>query len=130
MIKPTTGRVVLFHPAGSGPNSEPLAALVARVWNDRMINVGGFDLNGDPFKATSVVLAQDDDPIQPDIAWAEWMPYQKTQAAKYEDTPAAGVMRPGPLVDDSVKAAKAPPATDANVASGQSLFSDPSKKAP
>ena len=84
MISPTIGRVVLLRLAGSSPTDEPLPALVAKVWNDRMINVGGFDHNGDPVKATSVVLLQDDDAPPASGPWAEWMPYQKGQAAKAE----------------------------------------------
>lgn len=84
MISPTVGRVVLFRPAGATRETEPYPALVARVWSDRMINVGGFDHNGDPFKATSVTLLQDDDEPDAGRAWAEWMPYQKGQAAKTE----------------------------------------------
>lgn len=89
MIHPTVGRVVLFHPgsgfsgcsAGAGI---PLPALVARVWSDTCINVGGFDANGEPFAATSVLLIQDDNPVPTGGHYAEWMPYQKGQAAKAE----------------------------------------------
>lgn len=84
MISPTIGRVVLFHPAGSDPAAEPYPALVAKVWNDKMINVGGFNDAGTPFGATSVTLLQDDDAPPAAGPWAEWMPYQKGQAAKYE----------------------------------------------
>ena len=78
MIKPTIGRVVLVH-RGQSDQAEP--ALVCYVWNDRMINVGGFDRNGAPFAATSLQLLQDDD-VATGICYAEWMPYQKGQAAK------------------------------------------------
>lgn len=84
MISPTIGRVVLFHPAGSDPKAEPYPALVCKVWNDRNINVGGFDPSGVAFGETSVNLLQDDDSIPPAGPWAEWMPYQKGQAAKTE----------------------------------------------
>lgn len=83
MISPTIGRVVLVHRPGMSDQREP--ALVSYVWNDRMINVGGFDKNGIPFFATSMKLLQDDD--KPDFEgqpYAEWMPYQKGQAAKTE----------------------------------------------
>lgn len=49
-----------------------------------MINVGGFDKNGVPFAATSMKLLQDDDVPPEGIWYAEWMPYQKGQAAKTE----------------------------------------------
>lgn len=81
MISPTIGRVVLVH-RGKSDQAEP--ALVSYVFSDRMINVGGFDRNGAPFQATSMQLLQDDDkPTNPDY-YAEWMPYQKGQAAKTE----------------------------------------------
>ena len=81
MIKPTIGRVVLVH-LGESDQAEP--ALVSYVWNDRMINVGGFDRNGVHFSATSLKLLQDDDAIPTVGYYAEWMPYQKAQAAKTE----------------------------------------------
>lgn len=89
MIKPTVGRVVWFHPNGSSPANDgvqPLAALVAYVWGDAMVNIAGFDSNGLPFSRTSVMLVQDDSPAtNPGGApWCEWMPYQKGQAAKTE----------------------------------------------
>lgn len=81
MISPTIGRVVLVH-RGQSDQAEP--ALVAYVWSDRMINVGGFDKSGQPFACTSMQLVQDDDaPTNPNY-YAEWMPYQKGQAAKTE----------------------------------------------
>jgi len=81
MIKPTIGRVVLVH-RGKSEQAEP--ALVAFVWSDRMVNVGGFDNNGTPFAATSMQLLQDDDTPQNPNYYAEWMPYQKGQSAKTE----------------------------------------------
>ena len=80
MIKPTIGRVVLFHP--SYPHYQPNPALVSYVHGDRCINVGGFDSNGVPFSACSVQLLQDDDIAPSDFSYAEWMPYQKEQATK------------------------------------------------
>lgn len=88
-IQPTVGRVVLFHPgpffqgAKASPG-EPLPAMVARVWSDEMINVGGFDANGVPFSATSVKLLKDGEAPPEGQHYAEWMPYQKGQAAKTE----------------------------------------------
>lgn len=89
MITPTVGRVVLFHP---GPNFNgcpagtgiPLPALIARVWSDTCINIGGFDANGAPFSATSVLLIQDENAVPTGGHYCEWMPYQKGQAAKTE----------------------------------------------
>lgn len=82
MISPTIGRVVLVY-RGKSNQAEP--ALVSYVWSDRMINVGGFDSTGVPFACTSMKLLQDDE--KPDFegqSYAEWMPYQKGQAAKTE----------------------------------------------
>jgi hypothetical protein len=58
------------------------------VWSDTLINVGGFDHNGAPFAYTSLKLLQDDEEA-PEYAYAEWMPYQKGQAAKTEALEAA-----------------------------------------
>lgn len=77
MIKPTIGRVVLVHREKS---DQPEPALICYVWNDRMVNVGGFDRNGEPFSATSVQLLQDDD-LATSPCYAEWMPYQKQVAS-------------------------------------------------
>ena len=86
MIKPTIGRVVLVRRFldGAPLSPQPEPALVCYVHSDRMVNVGGFDANGKPFAATSVQLLQDDDAAPGLIsgAYAEWMPYQKEQAAK------------------------------------------------
>lgn len=86
MIKPTIGRVVLVHrPNMTNDPSQPEAALVAYVWNDRLINVGGFTHGGSPFYAASLQLLQDDDPKPEDgTAYAEWMPFQKGQAKAQE----------------------------------------------
>ena len=89
-IKPTIGRVVLYWPdkefRGCRPDAcQPLPALIARVWSDTSINVGGFDANGMPFSATSVYLTPaEGEPPNMASHYATWMPYQKGQAAKYE----------------------------------------------
>lgn len=85
MITPTIGRVVLVH-RGASNQAEP--ALISYVWTDTMINVGGFDANGHPFALTSLHLKQDD-AEQPPHPYAEWMPYQKGQAAKTQQLQAA-----------------------------------------
>ena len=86
MIFPTIGRVVLFHPnkffTGTWSADQPLPALVCRVWGERMINIGGFDADGQPFRMTSVRLLQDDEAAAPEEAHCSWMPYQKGQAGK------------------------------------------------
>lgn len=90
MIKPTIGRVVLVQ--GRSESTDPSQAepaLVSYVWSDTMINVGGFDHNGKTFSFTSLKLLQDDEPAPTVGAYAEWMPYQKGQAAKTEALEAA-----------------------------------------
>ena len=81
MIKPTIGRVVLFHPAGAEPNAQPWPALICHVYSDTSINVGGFDKRGRPFGETEVELVQDSGHGVPsEKSWCEWMPYQKAVA--------------------------------------------------
>jgi len=91
VIKPSIGRVVWFQPGKSIEQplrDQPFAAIVAYVWNDRMINLAYFNENGEPRNATSVTLLQDDDQTPGHGHFAEWMPFQKGQAAKQE-APAA-----------------------------------------
>ena len=83
MIKPTVGRVVWYHPAGSTAAEQPLAAIVARVWSDTCVNLAVFDSNGAASNQTSVFLFQGDGE-RPSSCYAEWMPYQQGQAAKTE----------------------------------------------
>jgi len=81
MIKPTVGRVVWFHPAAASP--ETLAAIVTRVWSDGTVNLVVFSADGGSYGEHLVHLCQDDEYGNPGGgSWAEWMPYQKGQAAK------------------------------------------------
>ena len=82
MIKPTVGRIVWYHPAGSRPADRPLAAIVTHVWSDPHINLAVFESNGLEFQ-TSVFLFQGDGE-RPEHMYAEWMPYQQGQAVKAE----------------------------------------------
>lgn len=105
MIKPTVGRVVLFYPskAADVPEpSQPFAATVAFVHSDRCINIGYLDHNGQHHSACSVPLVQDDEvATTPAGYYAEWMPYQKGQAAR-TDAAEAGwkVQDPRPSVTE------------------------------
>jgi len=88
MIQPTIGRIVWYHPASTeaipgagGP--QPLAAIIAHVWSDTCVNLAVFDANGTANNRTSVYLLQDG-AERPGSMYAEWMPYQKGQAAKTE----------------------------------------------
>ena len=79
MIEPTIGRVVLFHPAPEVTH----AAIVCHVWSSTCINLCVFNSNGIPQSETSVFLFQGEGE-RPSHKFAEWMPYQKGQAAKTE----------------------------------------------
>lgn len=81
MIKPTVGRIVWYWL--NGQQDQPLAAIIACVHNDRCVNLSFFDELGDQHPQQSIVLIQDDEP-KPDESYAEWMPYQKGQAAKQD----------------------------------------------
>lgn len=91
IIIPTVGRVVWFYPAPKSgeagfvcnESGGPYAAIVARVWNDRMVNLAVIDANGTLHSRTSVRLVQGDEPA-PDSAFCGWMPFQKGQAAKQD----------------------------------------------
>lgn len=104
MIEPTVGRVVLYTPDTEDDQIhvnygvQPMAATVAYVWNERMVNLSVVDHNGKQFSLTSVPLAQDDDAVSPGMC--EWMEYQKGQAAKTEEAlsankPCGGEGQPG-----------------------------------
>lgn len=89
MIQPTVGRVVWFYPDGHAhfvrhDIRQPLAAIISHVWNDRLVNLGGFDSNGDHISVTSIVLLQDDDAKPHGQSFATWMPYQIGQAKRHE----------------------------------------------
>lgn len=92
MIKPTVGRVVWYTPTKDEHgmyqfpclSGQPLAAIIACVHTDVMVNLTVFDANGEPHGVCSVDLIQDGQP-KPDYGrYCEWMPYQKGQAAKTE----------------------------------------------
>ena len=80
MIKPTVGRIVLFK-----STKEVLPAIVSGVVDDRTvhIHVMALDTLRPIVLHGNVQLLQDKD--KPNGAyWAEWMDYQKGQAAKTE----------------------------------------------
>lgn len=103
MIVPTVGRIVWYHPLlrgmgvgdpGPDPRGQPLAAIVTHVWSDTCVNLTVHDVNGNTYGRTSVLLVQDG-PV-PDQNYAEWMPFQRGQAKKYDTDPAniADAMNP------------------------------------
>lgn len=86
-IPPVPGRIVWIRDRSfSIDRGSPEAATIVYVWNDRLINVVGHDANGAPFTLHSVKLVQpgDEHPHAFGSPYAEWMPYQKGQAAKTE----------------------------------------------
>jgi hypothetical protein len=91
VITPTVGRVVWIRGrVDSIDLAQPETAQIVYVHNDMYVNVAGFDGNGEPFRATSVYLVQDGTVMPSSVKmWAEWMPYQKGQAAKTEALEAA-----------------------------------------
>lgn len=80
MIKPSIGRVVLVHRYQKF-SDQPEPAFVTYVHNDRLVNVAGFGADGDKFSFDHCPLLQDDDKPS-EGTYAEWMEYQKVQAAK------------------------------------------------
>ena len=92
MITPTVGRQVWFWPSKEKvvemqpafDRTQPMAATVTWVWDDRRVNLAVLDQNAKPYPMIGVTLLQDDDKPKPDESYAEWMPYQKGQAAKAE----------------------------------------------
>lgn len=90
-ISPTVGRKVWYRPFGHNrtelgvwDDSQPCDATVTYVWHDRMVNLRVTGPAGAVKQHNSVMLLQDD--MQPPAlehgGYAEWMPYQKQQAAK------------------------------------------------
>lgn len=88
VISPTPGRVVWYHPAehdGIGRlNGQPLAAIVAGVHNDNLVNLAVFDAYGNSQQRSNVHLIQPEDDVQANYAHATWMPFQIGQAAKHQ----------------------------------------------
>ena len=83
MIRPTVGRVVLFYKYVNGQGHKgPMAAHVAFVHSDSMVNLMVISENGLPSGFTSVELIQDDvnEPV-PSSDYCTWMPYQKAVAS-------------------------------------------------
>ena len=89
IIIPTVGRVVLYNPGPDDPggkSSQPHAATIAYVWDDRKVNLAINNSDGRPYNRQSVTLIQSDVDEKVDCTGcAEWMPYQKGQAAKTEE---------------------------------------------
>jgi hypothetical protein len=99
MMAPTVGRKVWYQPSAwdkAGPGGmqcwgtppQPVDATVISVNSERSVNLFCVDHAGRTHVRTSVKLLQDNDAPPVDGAgqnlggYAEWMPYQKGQAAK------------------------------------------------
>lgn len=85
VIPPSIGRVLWYWPSAAyraEPGAQPCSCQVAYVHNDRMVNIGGMNSNGEPFSETSVPLRQPDDNPPLKGSFVEWMPYQIGAAAK------------------------------------------------
>ena len=94
MIKPTIGRVVWLWPSAElateiayRDKTLPLAATVAYVWSDCLVNLAAVDQNGRQFHLNRVQLVQGSDQCTPGGTYCEWMPSQKGRAAKVDTTP-------------------------------------------
>jgi len=75
-IAPTVGRSILYN----HPDFEELVpAMIATVFSEDCITIGGFDGNGIAFNAQEINISMND--IIPE-GEAGWMPYQKAQKAK------------------------------------------------
>lgn len=87
MIEPTVGRVVWYHDAPSDPffgkHGDTRAAVIAAVLDVNHVNLTVFAPDGSTYARRNVYLNQDDANGQA-YPFAEWMPYQKGQAAKTE----------------------------------------------
>lgn len=83
MIKPTIGRVVWYY-EDSAIQPQPLPGIVCFVYNDTCVNLAVFTANGVHQAKSSVYLWQGEGE-RPIGNFAEWMPYQKGQAAKTEE---------------------------------------------
>lgn len=82
MTKPTIGRVMWLK--DSAQSDQFLTCSVAYVHgNGELVNIGGFDSDGEPFACRSVPVFQGDADECPERHVC-WMPYQKAQAAKAE----------------------------------------------
>jgi hypothetical protein len=105
MIKPTVGRVVWYWLGSATPQRQPLAAIVAGVDGDSLVNLSVFDFEGNQRGEVNVPLIQDGDP-RPSTHFCEWMPYQKGQAAKTEEVikAAASGQKPSPFSDAATPA--------------------------
>ena len=79
MIEPTVGRIVWVRYSG---RETPLAGIITSVISNTKITVTVFELDCE--KHMMMTLYQGDTRPSQETPYAEWMPYQKGQAAKTE----------------------------------------------
>lgn len=104
VISPTPGRIVWYYPTQHDGiarlNGDPLAAIVAGVHNDRLVNLAVFDAYGNTQQRSLVLLVQPDETV-PDFAHATWMPYQVNQSVKNQATEVATGIATLPVIDQN-----------------------------
>lgn len=83
-IKPTIGRVVIIQRGSTDAQPDGWPAFVNKVHGDRCINAYGANEWGTAVAFSSIPLLQDDETPPETGPYAEWMPYQKAQAAKHD----------------------------------------------
>lgn len=123
IIKPTPGRVVWYYPTAHDGiaqlNGQPLAAIVAGIHNDTLVNLAVFDAYGNTQQRSNVHLVQPGE-AAPDHAHAAWMPYQ---------VKAAGIELP--VVEAPAPASDTPeaPTTEATEQTGDQTGDQPGNQA-
>lgn len=100
MIKPTIGRIVWYNEADYNrvlqiDPKQSLAAIVAYVHSDTMVNLAVFDAVGGIHARTSVMLCQPNTDPGGASSWCEWMPYQVGQAKRHEADDKPNVLAAG-----------------------------------
>lgn len=94
MIDPTVARVVHFFPSSIDSEFDrheaPFAAIIAKVWNDGVVNLMVVNKQGVACGRQHVPLVQEGQlPLDPDAPFCAWMPYQVGQAARSDALVAA-----------------------------------------
>lgn len=84
MIVPTPGRIVWYRAgADDVPGvfaGEVLAAIVAKVLNDYLVNLAVFGADGSTHPRQCIPLKQFEDDMPEMMPYASWMPWQIAQA--------------------------------------------------
>lgn len=90
MIEPTVGRKVWYQPTrteqGVKKGEQPFDATIVFVHSARKINIAVRDHNGYAYGLQNVTLLQDDDAPNPEGGHCVWMPYQKGQAKRHDES--------------------------------------------